>query len=411
MGEVLDRVIKLIEDKKDRVLSGKFNSIPINFKRFRVEFPGIEKGMYYQVTASTKVGKTQVTDHMFLYEPLKFVFMNKDKIRIHITYFTWEMSVEEKYLQAISRILFEMSKTEKRIEPKVLRSVSNDKIIPEEILNTLKEENSVFKEYLNFFEESTTFIDSIKNPTGVHKYIKEYAKKYGIMHKKKVKFLDKKTGEMQEVEIDDYYEEYDEDMIHIFIFDHLGLMSTEQGMDLQRCMQTLSAEYIVPSRNKYRFTFVAVIQQAAAQESVENIKQNRMKPTLDGYGDNKRISRDANYIFGLYAPHRFNVATYGHYDIEFFKDNIRFLELIAGREGGGGTICPLYFDGAVNYFAELPKHDDTANILKIKQIINKIRSVNNNTEQALLSYDKKIKNNVIKLIIKKINRRWQKYWF
>ena len=55
MGEVLDRVIKLIEDKKDRVLSGKFNSIPINLKRFRVEFPGIEKGMYYQVTASTKV--------------------------------------------------------------------------------------------------------------------------------------------------------------------------------------------------------------------------------------------------------------------------------------------------------------------------------------------------------------------
>lgn len=40
------------------------------------------------------------------------------------------------------------------------------------------------------------------------------------------------------------------------------------------------------------------------------------------------------------------------------KLNIRFLEILGGREGGAGTICPLYFNGACNYFSELPKSDD-----------------------------------------------------
>ena len=40
------------------------------------------------------------------------------------------------------------------------------------------------------------------------------------------------------------------------------------------------------------------------------------------------------------------------------KLNIRFLEILGGREGGGGTVCPLYFDGATNYFKELPLPND-----------------------------------------------------
>ncbi len=62
-----------------------------------------------------------------------------------------------------------------------------------------------------------------------------------------------------------------------------------------------------------------------------------------------------------------------NYDISFFRDNIRFLEIIGGREGGGGTICPLYFDGAVNYFKELPKPDQNDKIQKVKTLINSIR--------------------------------------
>lgn len=393
MGNLLDRVVSLMEEKRNRVINGGINSIPINFDRFRCEFPGIEQGMYYQITANTKVGKTQVADHMFLYETIKFAYNNKDKVRIHINYFTWEMSKEEKMIQAISRFLFEGSHTKIRIDPKTLRSVSSDRIIPEEILNQLKDDGSELLNILTFFEENVTFIDDIKNPTGIDKFIKSYAIANGKIHKKKIEFKNN-DGSTKEIEVFDFYEPNDPEKYHIFIFDHLGLMSTESGKSLRECMQLVSSEYIIDGRNKYKFTFAAIIQQAAAQEGIENIKLNRMKPSLDGYGDNKTIARDANYILGLYSPFRYDIPVYGNYDIELFKDNIRFLELIAGREGGGGTICPLFFDGAVNFFMEMPRYNDQINLEKTKKLLTRVRSdviIMMNYQQKSKNYLKKVK--------------------
>lgn len=59
------------------------------------------------------------------------------------------------------------------------------------------------------------------------------------------------------------------------------------------------------------------------------------------------------------------------YDVQIFRDNIRFLEIIGGRDGGAGTICPLYFDGAVNYFKELPLPENKETIKKVYNLLQK----------------------------------------
>jgi hypothetical protein len=109
------------------------------------------------------------------------------------------------------------------------------------------------------------------------------------------------------------------------------------------------------------------------QESIENKKYDRLKPTLDGLGDCKLTQRDANVILGLFSPFRHDIPEYWGYDIKIFKDNIRFLEILGGRDGGGGTVCPLYFDGAVNYFRELPLPDNIKRIKNVYRLLNKIR--------------------------------------
>ena len=81
----------------------------------------------------------------------------------------------------------------------------------------------------------------------------------------------------------------------------------------------------------------------------------------------------ASVVVGLFSPFRHEIPDYLGYDIIFFKDNIRFLEILGGREGGAGTICPLYFDGAVNYFKELPLPNDTQTLEIVKKLINNIR--------------------------------------
>lgn len=55
MAELVDRVLKSLEERRQNILNGNINCIPSPFKRFSEDFPGIEQGKYYLVSASTKV--------------------------------------------------------------------------------------------------------------------------------------------------------------------------------------------------------------------------------------------------------------------------------------------------------------------------------------------------------------------
>jgi hypothetical protein len=58
------------------------------FAGSRVESPGIEQGKYYLITANSKVGKTQIADHLFLYNSVKQMMDNDLDIRLKIFYFS-----------------------------------------------------------------------------------------------------------------------------------------------------------------------------------------------------------------------------------------------------------------------------------------------------------------------------------
>ena len=144
-------------------------------------------------------------------------------------------------------------------------------------------------------------------------------------------------------------------------------------MSLHESIGKLSSDYLVKIRNRFKYIPVVIQQQASSQESIENKKFNKLKPSLDGLADNKTTQRDFDYILGLFSPFRHEIPNYLNYDITFFQDNIRFLEILGGREGGGGTICPLYFDGAVNYFKELPLPKDEKGMKAVIEFLSVMR--------------------------------------
>lgn len=49
-----DRVLLNLKERRERLLSGKINSIPSPLLRFKDDFVGVEQGRYYLVTAATK---------------------------------------------------------------------------------------------------------------------------------------------------------------------------------------------------------------------------------------------------------------------------------------------------------------------------------------------------------------------
>ena len=48
------RVVKNLNDRRQRILDGQLNCIPSPFKRFSEDFIGIEQACYYTVTSFTK---------------------------------------------------------------------------------------------------------------------------------------------------------------------------------------------------------------------------------------------------------------------------------------------------------------------------------------------------------------------
>jgi len=312
--------------------------------------------------------KTQITDWLFLYNTIRQVIDNNLNIRLKIFYFTLEMSKEEKMLAAFSNILY--VKEGIRVAPKDLKSTKADNILSDDVIYLIAK----YEKYFKKIEEIVEFIDDIRNPTGIFKFVEQYALMNGTYHKKTVQFVNNKTGEKYNKKVNDYYEPNDSEEYVMVIIDHISLISTEKKdgrqMNLHESIVQLSSDYLIRLRNNFNYIPVVVQQQASSQESVENMKANRLKPTLDGLGDCKLTQRDANVILGVFSPFRHEIPMYQGYDIKFFKDNIRFLEILGGREGGGGTISPLYFDGAVNYFKELPEPNNQRMLEDVYNFIN-----------------------------------------
>ena len=172
--------------------------------------------------------------------------------------------------------------------------------------------------------------------------------------------------------------------------DHtINLIDTERGMTLKQSMDKLSEYCAKYLRNRYNYSPIIIQQQAFDQEGNEAFKIGRVRPSVAGLGDSKYTSRDSNVVLGLFSPFRFALKEYEGYDISKFKDNIRFLEMVVNRDGEMGGLCPLFFDGAVCQFEELPRPNNKGEIIKVYDYLKCIRGV---TAKSFFSYGIKKRN-------------------
>ena len=357
---LIERVNKGLRERRQRLLEGKVNCIPSPFNRFSNDFIGLEQGCYYTITSFTKGGKSQFTSYTFIFKALLYCYYNKNnEVKLKILYFPLEETPERIMTRFQSWLLFEISKGKTRICPRDLRSTTDP--CPEEILNRLEEKD--IKDILEFFEEHVVFPQESPNPTGIFKYCKRYAEEHGTVHTKIGKYKDE-FGQVKEREVFDRYEQDDPNEFRLILIDTINLIDCERGMTLKQSMDKMSEYLAKYLRNRYNFSPVVIQQQAFEQEGNEAFKLGKVRPSVAGLGDSKYTSRDSNVVLGLFSPARFGISNYLGYDITKFKDRIRFLEVIVNRDGEMGGICPLYFDGAVCDFKELPRPEEKESLTK-----------------------------------------------
>lgn len=385
LGDIMqvDKVIENLEKRRQNVLSGGINCIPWPFERFRAHIPGIEQGRYVIVSASQKTGKTLLASYLYIYTVLDYAFEHSDQCSVHIIYFPLEESVQQIIERYMSYLLFKLDGI--RLAPTDLRSTSVDYPVPEEVLELLKSDR--YQQRLKFFEECVQFDLENTNPTGILRSCENYAKSVGKYrtHKKP-----SAADFTKEVDVFDDYEQYDPNHYKIVFIDHIGLVDKEQGFTTKNSIDKTSEYFVKYLRNRYNYTCVAVQQQAADSEGLEAIKQKRMVPSSSGLGDSKTTSRDADLVLGLFDPNKFGLPTWLGYDIcnsegIGLRGNGRFLYVLENRHGIKGGVCPLFFDGAVCNFEELPV---PSNVTEISQYYNKaasLRSFHSQQKAATLS--------------------------
>lgn len=102
-----------------------------------------------------------------------------------------------------------------------------------------------------------------------------------------------------------------------------------------------------------------------------------------------------NVALGIFSPFKYELKEYFGYDISKLRDNCRFLEVLINRGGSPGGIIALYFDGATNYFSELPRANDP----KIQNVYKSLQGIRVKVDKAFFSYE-----------INKMNKELHRWW-
>lgn len=339
--------------RRENVLTGNINCIPNPFTRFREYWPGIEQ-LYYVVSGATKSSKTQLSNFLFLITPIIHWIEHPNQIKPKIFYFPLEESELNITLRFQSYVIYLISGIV--ISPTDLKSTDERKVLPAEILEIM--DTDEFIKYTNAFEECVVFCEE-RNPYGIYKRVMDYVETHGkiiyenITVEYKDEFGKTQTKEIQKVK------EYIPDNPNEWVFnivDHVGLLTPEKGTSLKDAIESLSSKEIT-LRNNFGVVGVVIQQQNTETTNLTAFKANKIRPTKDGLKDSKRTGEDCSMLIGITNPMSFELPEYLKYDITKLQDNFRVVEIVLAREGRANALCPLYFDGRINSFIELPLPD------------------------------------------------------
>lgn len=305
MSKLFKETLAKINQNKNNLEGGKPNCIPFDwFPKLKKVVPGIMQGTNWIISASSGVGKTQFTKHSFVFKPIEWVKANsKSGITVKVLYFALEESKHEFMMSMICNRLYHKYGIE--IDTLELQSMYETSI-SEDILDKVKE----CEEYFSDLEEYVDIYDSVSNPTGIYKAVRQYSVDNGTHYYYNFKTDKEKKNVLRydvackEKGFEDswgysHYVANNPDEYVIVVVDHFSLLTPEKGADtLHLAMTKMSAEYGRKQITKHwNYVFVNVQQQAAAGEQAEYTKmggkiEEKFKPSLANLGDNKLTARD-----------------------------------------------------------------------------------------------------------------------
>lgn len=333
------------------------------FQRFRYDFPGLCESRYYLLSAGTKGGKTQATVHVIADAITQYMstLLNGHfpEVKPCFVYIPLEESENDILARLYSWFFFNVLGERVDKDEIVFSSpkVCNDSVI--KIQNLMNDDRTKLftevldecfcvKEVANFNDVMTVLysITRVCDSDDMNSYF--FFAGNGLTKDTTVDLPCMVTHEGQA-------------NLRMVIIDHVSLLPLASGEKLKGTIDKLST-ILVYIRNKFKISSWVVQQQNKETYNASAKSSGEIEPSVSGLADSSYTARDCNLFLALSNPYYFKLNSYkSFHDLDLFGDGIRFLSIVANRNGVPGGWIGLEFDGCCQTFTELPKQSDVEN--------------------------------------------------
>jgi hypothetical protein len=317
---------------------------------------GVQKRRVYTVGSAPKTGKSTFVDAGFIIEP--WLYCIENNIPIHFTYFSFEIDRVAKEFDFAAYFLYKdfnifeiflpegitVKKSNKillspdYLRGRVLDDNENIVLVNDHIKNLLKivyEKRIIplFGEYdENNQRLSKGYMDFVRdkdNPTGLFKYLMDYAALNGTFHKSEIATNARTTS----------YKPVNEEIYEIVIVDHVRKLLPERGFNKKETVDKWS-DYSIDLRDICGFTIVNIIHTNRNITSQDRMRfaKDQLYPTSDDIKDTANLSEDSDYVITLFNPNDEKYNLKEHFGVKIKDDsnnqlfpNLRTIHLVESR--------------------------------------------------------------------------------
>jgi hypothetical protein len=346
---------------------------------------GIRKYHSYGVAAAPKCGKTTLVDFCFVISPYLQALRNNTLDKLDIIYFSYEIdriSKEFKFAAffffydfgittyTFQDIVYDMDQdylmgAKTYIAGKTDKGEDIREVIPitpehKDILKTI-----YYNRIIPIFGEYDTHGNQIKpgkvlvieeqdNPTGMYKYLLNYARKHGIFKTEKYTVSDEKgRSEIKERIIG--FDDNTPDTYRIIVTDHIRKLILERGFTMKQNIDKW-LEYTTILRNRCGYIFVNICHSNRGIANVQRLQHagEMIFPTSDDVKDTGNLAEESTVLMTLFNPsdEKYNLTRHMGVELNQFP-KYRSLHITESRY----TDCPVHIQlnmfGNINYFVPL----------------------------------------------------------
>jgi hypothetical protein len=313
---LFERTLGKIQQNAEIKKSGKFIGIPYPYPRLTQFVPSIDKEQVICVTSFTGAAKSKFSRYTFVLYPYEFSLHND--YNFEMDYYALEDSAEKVFKNILCHYLFMKHK----INISLFDLDSKFKTLSSDIIKKILEG----EKYLQDFSNKVRIKDSITNPYGIYKDILRRANELG-----ELKYEEKDWGNGHKVNQIVGFQPKD-DTHWMMMCDNLNNIDKEKHhSDKKEAMDSFVSK-------DCRLLYSKILK-------------------MTNLGGTKEVVRAYHLVFSLFNPHKFKIENYKQYDIKRIGNNFRELEILKNNDGFDNIQVPLYFDGAAEYFRELPHSD------------------------------------------------------